>query len=866
MISARMNTFFVHLAFFLSGAAALGYELAWTRMLAVGLGHELPGMLAVVTAFFGGLALGAWLLDGLVSRSVVPGRWYAGAELLAGAWALATALLLPWINGLLPVVLGRNPPAAWQWTVALVVPLLALAPATLAMGCTLPAIDRLCCRLRHDGRSVAGLYAVNTFGAVLGVLLAAYVLVPLCGYRASLALLASLSVASAALVWCGPAPGEAGRAEPLHRFPDAPARGRLLFLLFSTGLLGIGYEVLGIRVMSQVTENTVYSFASALTVYLLGTAAGAAVFQRTGARAGFEAPLAALLALLAVACGLGLAVLGAARGIYETARAALGGGFAGSVGAEMILALAVFGLPTLLMGALFSLLTQAMRQRDGGVGQALAVNTLGAALAPLLFGVVLMWAAGSKVALLIVAAGYVALLPRFRPLAHGAVLAVLLAVTVLVPDLRLLHLHPNFKLVTAREGVRATVAVVDDNSDHGSGAASLNKPPPRLLVVNNRFHMGGTGPGEFLQSRQAHLPLLLHAAPRRALFLGLGTGITFAAAGAHPDLIGDGVELLPEVVAVIDQFQPATAALYSSDRLRVHVADARRFVQAAGEPYDVIVADLFHPYHDGAGALYTVEHFDAIRRLLAPDGLFCQWLPLYQLDEDVLKIIIRSFLKVFPEARGWWCYFNAQTPVLGLIGEARPRRYPADWYERRVTAPQLADSAASFGLGSTLLVLGTFAAAPRDLQAFAGPGPLNTNDHPVVAFRAPRHVYRKDRPGHANLLALMASADPDPAGLLEPGGIDLAPRLGAYVRARDTFFRARILIDSGMQREGEDMLVDSAGVSADFPTGYETVLYLAEGYRRANRARAVELLKALNSARPERGEARSMLEQLQQQR
>jgi hypothetical protein len=112
----------------------------------------------------------------------------------------------------------------------------------------------------------------------------------------------------------------------------------------------------------------------------------------------------------------------------------------------------------------------------------------------------------------------------------------------------------------------------------------------------------------------------------------------------------------------------------------------------------------------------------------------------------------------------------------------------------------------------------------------------------------------------------MASADPDPAGLLEPGGIDLAPRLGAYVRARDTFFRARILIDSGMQREGEDMLVDSAGVSADFPTGYETVLYLAEGYRRANRARAVELLKALNSARPERGEARSMLEQLQQQR
>src|SRR6185295_20357602 len=108
-----------------------------------------------------------------------------------------------------------------------------------------------------------------------------------------------------------------------------------------------------------------------------------------------------------------------------------------------------------------------------------------------------------------------------------------------------------------------------------------------------------------------------------------------------PTLQVDAVELLPEVIAASSYFA-------KSDRLHVMTGDARRFVRASREHYDVIVADNFHPARSGSASLYTVEHFRAVQARLAADGLFCQWLPLHQLDLDTLRSIVSSFIAVYP--------------------------------------------------------------------------------------------------------------------------------------------------------------------------------------------------------------------------
>jgi spermidine synthase len=129
--------------FFLSGVTGLGYEILWTRMLAVSLGHEIISMLAVISAFFSGIAVGAWLFDRQVSRSSAPARWYAGLELVIALWAVVLVFIIPRVTPAVSTLIGLEPSPLHHWSLAFLYPFLLLLPATAAMGGTLPAMDRL---------------------------------------------------------------------------------------------------------------------------------------------------------------------------------------------------------------------------------------------------------------------------------------------------------------------------------------------------------------------------------------------------------------------------------------------------------------------------------------------------------------------------------------------------------------------------------------------------------------------------------------------------------------------------------------------------------------------------------------------------
>ena len=269
-----------------SGFAGLGYQVVWTQQCALWLGHESAAVLAVVAAFFGGLALGALALGPRIERSLYPVRWYAGCELLIASWSLALALLLPQASGGLLDLTGAQPSPAWQWTVAFFGTFILLLPATAAMGATLPAMERAMAPLRLPGRSIAALYAGNTGGAVLGVLASAFWLVPELGLARTAGLCAVLNLLCAGVaLWAfsqpaGTAAAAGGPDTGSAAQPPAQARRNALARLAATGLLGIGYEVVVVRVLSQVTEDTVYTFALLLAVYLVGSALGAAAYQR----------------------------------------------------------------------------------------------------------------------------------------------------------------------------------------------------------------------------------------------------------------------------------------------------------------------------------------------------------------------------------------------------------------------------------------------------------------------------------------------------------------------------------------------------------------------------------------------------------
>ena len=843
-----------------SGFASLGYQIVWTQQSAVWLGHEAVALLAVMAAFFGGLALGAAILGERIVKSAHPARWYAACEFGIALWCGFLVFSLGPFGEALVSLTGAQPSGPWHWAVAFTGTFVVLLPATSLMGATLPAMERVTGQLRQEGNSIAALYACNTLGAVVGVLASAFWLVPMFGLTRTALACACVNLLCAVMALR--LPGERAQVRPARRLA-----GGLRFLITVTGFLGIGYEVLVVRVLSQLAENTVYTYAMLLAVYLCGTSIGAAAHQRWFSAVDADNRVRdRLLWLMACACLITMPGLWWADTILAAGAKAFGGGMPGALAAEALLAGAAFGLPTLAMGALFAHISVQARAAGVSMGRMLAFNTLGAALAPVVFGALLVPAFGLKAALAMVVAGYIALTapvpwrsPRASKLTAALAMVAMVATVVWAPPLAFVDVPEGGHVVSYEEGPMAAVSVVADADE------------VLRLRINNRAQEGSSD-SLVADGRQALLPVLLHPAPRRALFLGLGTGVTSRVAADEAALQVDVVELLPEVIAAAAHFTAAKEGGGQAPAARVLAADARRYVRASTERYDVIVSDNFHPARSGSGALYTVEHFRAVHARLSSGGVFCQWVPLHQLDLATLRSIVRSFITVYPGGWAMLATNSLETPVVGLVGRRERDRFELREVRERLAGMARARPPAQFGLQDEYAVLGSFFAGPRALARFAGDSPLNSDDHPVVAYRAPRATYAPGSAPRDRLVELLDQTGIDPEELL---GSDrdgaLNRRLADYWTARKRF----VVIGRDVRPQPDvrrmlaqvrEPLLGILRTSPDFRPAYDPLLAMASALAGSDVAAARDLLEALVDAQPGRIEAADALARLKSAR
>lgn len=785
--------------FFLSGAAALGYQIVWAKLFALTLGHEFPAVITVIAAFFVGMAIGGGfanrILEGLGPTA------FARLEFIIGILGLLSPLLI--------LHLGINRLA-----------IISILPATIAMGATLPAVARL--------SQIPAAYAANTAGAVAGCLVTAFVLMP------------KLGLAKPAFIW---AACNFMAAFLARRFPvKAVTRStilplRLNVMLFGTGFLALSFETLGVRLLSLSLENTVFTFASILAVYLLGQSLGAATFRR-------RADL--LLVLLAIAVSVSIWLFSFSPTIYETLRKYFGDSLSAVAASELLTTFLPFIAPTFLMGALFAELAD--RAGERALGPALLWNSVGACLGAIVTPAILFPATGPFWTLTTLALAYVALVSKWQPLTFvGSIAAAVILVSAPRP-LTLVAIPPASTLREIRQGRMATVSVTETPDGN------------RTLFVNNRFQMGGTA-ATIPELRHADIPLLLNPAPHRALVLGLGTGITLSACAPFPDLHTDGVELLPEVVAVMPNFFPnVNDSPLRAPNIAIHIADARSFVRETSDQYDVIIADLFHPAQDGAAFLYTREHFERIRARLAPRGLFCQWLPLHQLDLQTFRDITRTFLTVFPKAEAWLLRPNIDAPVVGLIGyQTNHNAFPSALVESRLADAKLAAQLRRVALGDSIRLYGSYLAGPNSLRAFAGEGRINSDVFPIVMFEAPAFSYRRTASTYERLIAFLQQT----AGSV-PAVADAAleQKVRAYIHARDVYLHA-LVDDTEHHRDGAiDGYIESARLSKDFTSGYAQCLEIAAAESNTNPDFVRRLLQKLVEAQPNLRVAKEMLDRL----
>ncbi len=822
--------------FFSSGLAGLGYQLIWTESFGAGIGHEFPATLAVITAFMTGMALGGLLFERLPDRwQRVPGT-YGWLELIIGIWGLGTILLIPELNRAIIFFLGESPSTLRHWVVVFTGVFVGLLPATAAMGATLPSAQTLLLSLTAR-RWTGILYGANTAGAMLGALLAAFWLMRKFGLGNSTVLFSSINfgcgfAALALARKCVPVPREkrARESVPSHA---------LAVRLFTAGALGIGFETLMIRALAHFLESTVYTFAVVLAVYLLGNALGAAAYQRLLKRV---LRVETLFGSLAFSCAFSAILLRWLPAIYPPLRRSFGDSIAAVAFAEYLTAALVFLLPAFLMGMIFSALADASLESRRSLGWSVACNSLGSAVGAVLFGLFFLPLLGLRLASGGIVLGYASLAGNR---ARWFLPACAILAPLFTPGPELI-LHPEQKIAFFNQGQIASVAVLE-STNHA-----------RVLKVNNRFQMGGTA-ARVAEERHADIPILLHPNPRRALFIGLGTGITFATAVNYPRLVAEAVELLPAVVEAMSLFQSDPEVL-RNPALRVHVGDGRRFVLTTQNRYDVIVGDLFHPAQDGTAFLYTLEQFRAVRDRLTPEGLFCQWLPIYQMDNQTVDTIANTFKAVFPYAEMWLLRFNVDTPAIALIGwMERPRIAPNSVEAKVVASERLREHLRTVALGDTLRLFGC---RLGDLRGGSS-GKLNTDRNPIVLFEAPSVTFQQRDDPAARLMKLIARYAERPLEpLLESPDPAFISRLSAYSTARNIYLRGLVEERRGDLVAAVNEYVESARLSPEFTSGYAEALGIATTLSRGNPEAAGAILRRLMEAQPERPVARQLWEKL----
>lgn len=859
--------------FFVSGLCGLLYEVVWIRVAGTVIGNTTFAIGTVVGVFMGGLALGAWAGGRAADRRSGAAllRLYG---LLEGGIALS-ALAVPFL------LAASEPVFRFLWNsvgdqaalyAALRVLLMGavlVVPTTL-MGATLPVLTRFLSGSSLAAAGEAGrAYAINTFGGVAGTLASGLWLIPTFGLRATTIVAVGLNFAIAAAS-LSLARGRSGSVDAAL-VPEAAPRRLALAVSALSGFSSLVYEVAWTRSLVLSLGSTVYAFTLILTAFILGLAVGSAVSSRLVRRVKQpEIALAAIQALIGIAAVVLLPFLGDLPIRMAPAAGQVQGQYFDLLASQVkLIALFVF-IPTLLIGAVFPFTFRLAAGGERAVGRAVAAvytwNTVGSIAGSLAASFVLVPVLGLASSIriaatvnLLVGAAVLAALPAMRLAAAAP--ALLGAAAWLLPswDARVLAsgaflygkdyedtakaLHLDLRAFLARDS-----QILGEYWDaYGLTTVHRSEDGNVSIRVNGKAD-ASTGTSDLPTQRTVgHLGMLHHPAPKRALVIGLGSGITLGAVGGHPVEHLDCVEISPAGVRAAEFFTAANGGILKDPRVKLMVGDGRNAVQFARAPYDVIVSQPSNLWISGMSNLFTRDFFAMASRRLAPGGVFCQWVQAYRLPLNDFQSILRTFFEAFPEG-SLWEVFPGQDYI--LLGSRTPVRMPYADLEARMSAPAVRDHFDGLSVPGAAGLLGHFIAPAAVVRRNVAGAVVLTDDLSAIEYTTSRAMLSYHQP---RTIAWIEELRRDP---LDPG---LYPglRTGPVEKSRES--RRHIAAVVAYQAEGhsphdvlEFLSKQTGTLGDDEPTRqhFEHASYLVRLQARYQRqaghfAEAIRLLSAV---------------------
>jgi spermidine synthase len=812
--------------FVLSGFAALLYQTAWMRQFSLVFGTSELAVAAVLSAYMGGLALGAIVAARFVHRITRPVLFYGLLEGGIAISALSVPSLLKLASLAYVAVFGGQPEPVdasglGQSFFYLAIAFVVIALPTCFMGATLPLLTKYVVRTKEQiGSRVGLLYATNTAGAIGGTVVAGFVLLPALGLSGTVYV--GVAVNGLVFVLAVIIARAIGRLENSGDTPAASVSGPsrrlwILPLMLLSGMTSFVYEVLWTRLLGHVLGGSITAFATMLAGFLGGIAIGSAIAARFA-----NNQREATRWFIMVQCGIAITSML----IYQLLPLAIPDtpGLRGNV----LLAIVVLLPATLFIGATFPLAVRilAIEKTDAAASSARVYswNTVGAivgATAAAFFIIpALKYEGAIKFAVVLnvaLALGATTLLGRQAKVLIAGVSALLVGLFVFyqpqMPEAILrsspVFAQPGGEIRYYEVGRSATVIVIEKDGFFNLRTNGLPEASTNLR---------GAPPDLHNQRLLATVPVLARPDVETMLIVGLGAGA--ALEGVPPSVKSvDVIELEPDVVRANESIGEERALDPLKDsRVNIVINDARSAMTLTDKRYDAIVSQPSHPWTAGASHLYTREYMTLARDHLTDSGVYLQWMNTQFVDEFLLRGLCATMLDVFSYVR----VYQWDSEVLFFLGSEQPLNVEADIVR---TGRPLSDDVLGYlekGIGSVEDVVAALAMDHANVEAIARGGSVITDNRNYMATMSASVINTVDSLSKDRLEKVLNRYDPllqadsalrsnFPASLnfpyisrrlerktLKKRAVDLANSL---IDAGDS--QSLVMIGLGQQRQGE---------------------------------------------------------------
>ena len=780
----------IYLMFFLSGSAALVYQVVWVRSLTLIFGGSHFAVAVVLSIFMAGLAIGGYIVGRQVDRTEKPLKLYGLLEIgIAVFGVVFMGLMKVYPSIYIPLAQWKEDSPLYLLIIRILFSVVALIIPTVLMGGTLPVLSKFVSRQPKNLRAhLPLLYGLNTLGAVLGAATVGFFLLRFYSVSTALyfAILTNLLIGLASTLLQGqvsrvvtsdPSRGEEKELpEPTPQLSSHDPMKSLFpikLVLWGIGISGfcaLGYEVLWTRTLTIVVGGSVYSFTTILIAFLTGIALGSAVYGLVPKifRMRDKGPRRSILWFGIVEIIIGVSALFVSLNIRDLPMNILrlhryfeGIGISLSgvrLWSSFTLAFFYMVVPAFFMGVAFPLVGKVHAEYrkvvGGAVGEVLAFNTLGAILGSAISGFFMIRLFGIERSLqmltvLNIGLGLLVLfslkeVKALNWIISGLTLAALLLLGIdqnaftiwnkkYFAIIRTNQLEAFDTPEKIKEAIENTDVLYYAEGTEFIVSSFRAKDGKQSFVVNGR-----TEASSYLHDQQClfalgHLPMLLHKNPKLVLVVGLGTGMTLGATSVHPSVERMILaEIEPKVVGVAKTFEDYNHHVLDDPKLTIVFNDGRNFLMTTRKKFDVITADPIHPWSQGAGYLYTAEYFKLVSEHLLPGGIACQWLPIYELSVEDLKSVIITFRRNFKYTMMWVTYSDAL-----IIGSNSPIAIDEEEMDRRIAEPKISEDLKRVMMGNATDFLSYFVMGNDGMKAFSEDGIINTDNNLYIEFSAP---------------------------------------------------------------------------------------------------------------------------------